>query len=232
MLNLSADDVVNRLKEVLGATSDLELAENLGMHPHSAYNWRRRKNIPWSTIAENCDFDSFMYVVFGLRPKSTQDYEVPAEPSIKEQDELHSTVESQSVSIDDVLSRLYTIVGSDVQSRVAEHLRVHRAVLSGWKTRGKIPWQELHEKLSPAEFFYTIYGKKLPIDRQANPAVVSNSNTSSQAQSVDPEVEILKKELYKTQGMLEQCQKTNEQLMSELSKPAGTFVTPRERATQ
>lgn len=232
MLNLSADDVVNRLKEVLGASSDLELAENLGMHPHSAYNWRRRKSIPWATIAENCDFNSFMYVVFGLKPKSTQDYETPVAESVKEQGELYSTLESPNLEIEDVLSRLYRIVGSDVQSRVAEHLRVHRAVLSGWKTRGKIPWQELHKKLSPADFFYAIYGKKLPTGRQGEPATVNNSNTTNEAQSVNLEFEKLKMELHKTQGMLEQCQRTNEQLVAELSKPTGTFVTPRERVTR
>jgi hypothetical protein len=233
MTTLSSDEIIDRLKVKLDAKSDAELSERLGMHFNSVYNWRRRKTIPWEAVAEQCDLESFIYIVFGLELKNSQDYEESGNRSLKDRIEVHSseTAGSTTLSIDDVLNRLYKIVGSNVQSRVAEYLNVHRAVLSGWKTRGSVPWQELHSKLSPENFFYVMYGEKLPSSTRSEVGA-STADTNNQQQAAELEIKRLEKELYKTQGMLEQCQKTNEQLMSELSKPAGTFVTPRERATQ
>ena len=57
MNNLSADSVLNRLQQALGAKSDSALSRALGVNRATLGNWRARDSVPYS-ICVNCSVDN------------------------------------------------------------------------------------------------------------------------------------------------------------------------------
>jgi Bacteriophage CI repressor helix-turn-helix domain. len=63
----SASEVINRLRQLLGAATDLELAEKMGIGRTAPSNWRNRNSIPYELVAEVAKRErvSLDWLIFG-----------------------------------------------------------------------------------------------------------------------------------------------------------------------
>ncbi|MBO5444271.1 MAG: helix-turn-helix domain-containing protein [Muribaculaceae bacterium] len=65
MKTISSDDILNRLKTALVASTDKELADMLGIKKATLSNWRARNSIDFSLVFSFCEHINLNWLVYG-----------------------------------------------------------------------------------------------------------------------------------------------------------------------
>ena len=74
MKTFSSSDILDRLKQTLNITTDVELANTLGIKKTTLSNWKARNSIDYNLVFSICEFINIDWLVFGRGENTLSDY--------------------------------------------------------------------------------------------------------------------------------------------------------------